>query len=130
MQEAHLLSIYKDIPLSDEKCRRTIATIVSSPTQFAYVAEKENEVCGVLLGVVDEWIWSRKKEASDVFFYVNDKCRGSGYFLAKKFLEWAGDRSDVKLIGMANSSGIGDSERVEKLFKRLGLKRVGGIYLR
>lgn len=130
MQEAHEISAYKEIPLSPEKARKIIATVVSSPAQFAYVAEDDGEVGGVLLGVVDEWMWSRQKEASDIFFYVNDKCRGSGYFLAKKFVEWADSRSDVKIKGMSVSSGIGDAERIGALYKRLGMKQIGGIYLR
>jgi len=130
MQEAHAISFYKDIPLSPEKCRKIISTIISSPTQFAWVDEVGGEVNGVLLGMVDEWIWSRQKEASDVFFYVNEHSRRAGYFLAKRFMEWADARPDVKIKGMAVSSGIGDVERTEQLYRRLKMNRVGGIYLK
>ena len=104
--------------------------IISSPTQFAWVDEVNGEINGVLLGVVNEWVRSRQKVASDDFFYVNEKSRRAGYFLAKKFIKWASARHDVKIIGLSNSSGIGDAERTEKFYSRLGLHRVGGIYLK
>ena len=127
MQEAHNLTPYRDVPLSEEKGKMIIARCIGAPTQFAWVVEKDGRVEGVLLGAVDEMLWSRKKEAHDILFYVRPAARGAGHQLARAFIAWA-RTTPARLIGMSVSFGAA-GERTETLLEHLGLQRIGGIFI-
>ena len=124
--ELHARSRYAHIPIDELKVKRLIAMVIGSPTQFCWVAEKGGEIRGMLLAVVDEILWSRKKEAHDLWFYVHETAKGDGARLARKFIAWAKSRR-VALIGMSISSGI-ETERSERFLETLGLEYHGGIY--
>lgn len=125
--ELHARSRYSHIPPCEQKVKRLIAMIIGAPTQFCWVSERNGEIEGVLLAAVDEILWSRKKEAHDLWFYVRDSARGDGARLARKFIAWAKSRN-VALIGLSVSSGIGETGRTQEFLEALGLRRHGGIY--
>lgn len=127
-QEAHSTAYYSSIPLSEVKCKRILAMMIGSPSQFAWVSEKEGGVHGVLLGCVDEILWSTKKEATDILFYVRPCSKGDGFRLAKKFISWARNIPAVYMIGFSVSTG--EPREAERLYQGLGLTRLGGIYAR
>lgn len=126
-QELHARSRYAHIPPCEQKVKRLIAMIIGSPTQFCWVSERGGEIEGMLLAAVDEILFSRKKEAHDLWFYVREAARGDGAKLARKFVKWA-KQQKVVLYGLSMSSGIGDMDRTARLFSRLGLEKHGEIY--
>ena len=126
-QEVHSTAYYSSIPLSEQKCKRLISMMIGSPTQFAWLAERGGEIQGVLLGGVDEILWSTKKEASDILFYVRNTAKGDGVRLARQFIGWARNIPSVYLVGLSVSTG--NPDEAERLYEGLGLRRLGGIYV-
>lgn len=125
--ELHSLSRYRDIPICEEKVKKLIAFLIGSPSQFCWVSERDGKLCGMLLAAVDEILFSRKKEAHDLWFYVNLSARGDGARLAKRFIKWAKERNIV-LFGLSMSSGIGEMDRIAKFYRSMGLEKHGEIY--
>lgn len=128
VQEAHAKTYYSSIPLSEVKCKRLIAMMIGSQSQFAWVSEKNKIVQGVLLGLSDEPVWSTKKVASDAIFYVRPCAKGDGARMAKRFMMWVLDVPAIYMAGFSASTG--ESEEAERLYSGLGLTRLGGIYAR
>lgn len=127
-KDLHAVSRYRHIPIDDAKIKRLICHVVGSPHQFCWVSERDGQIHGMLLGYVDEILWSRKKEAHDLWFYVDEKGRGDGAKLARKFISWAEERG-VALLGLSVSAGIDDT-RAEALYRRLGLERQVSVFAR
>lgn len=95
---------------------------------FLWVSERGGEVVGFLLGGVDEiGIPGLKgRQASDILFYVSKG--GEGIALARKFIQWGWKQPNVEMVGMSNSSGI-ESERVEKMIKRMNMSPMVTVFL-
>ena len=121
--------VYRDIPLDEPKVRRTGAMMISSALHWAGVIETNGKVEGALLGHTATLFFSSKKQASDFFFYVREPARGHAPALIRAFFTWAAERPGVGMIGLSNSFGV-EIERTESLYSAMGLRRIGGIWLK
>lgn len=127
--EAHKESpVYRDHAVSESKFRRTLAMMISSKRHYASVVIRDGLLDGVLLGVVAELPFSTKKQASDWLFYLRPAARGYAPGMIGAFLSWAWQQRGVVLVGMSNSAGV-HIEKTENLYSKMGMSRVGGIWL-
>jgi len=120
----HVRGSYSHIEIDENKFKRLFAAMVCSKQAFVWVAEYEGEITAIIMGIIDEVFFSRKKYATDILFVSR---RGGGY-LIKRFIKWARDNPSVIDIRMGVSSDSGDPERVGKLYEGLGLNKIGGLY--
>ena len=125
LHELHKKTPYAHLKADEIAAKKTMAFALGSKQMFFWVSERAGRVVGLLLGGVDHIALPVKgKQASDILFYVQEG--NEGVLLAKKFIEWGWAQPGVKMVGLSVSSG---DTRSDDFIDRLGLQRVGGIYL-
>ena len=67
-QEAHQLSLSKDVPLDENILRKNIQVCVLSAEHLVNVVAIDGTIEGVFIGVTHHLWYSRKKQAVDLFF--------------------------------------------------------------
>ncbi len=75
-KEAHQLSISKDVPLDEDILRKNTQVCILSAEHLVNVVEIGGDIEGVFIGVANQLWYSRKKQATDLFFYTTDKGKG------------------------------------------------------
>ena len=125
LRDLHKNSPYAYLEEDEVAAKKMMAFALGSKQMFFWVSERGGKVVGFLLGGVDRIAFPVKgKQASDMMFYVQEG--NEGVLLAKKFIEWGWAQPGVKMVGLSVSSG---DTRSDDFIDRLGLQRVGGIYL-
>ena len=128
-KEAHKESISRFVPLDPKILRTNIQVCVLSAEHLVMVVELDGRIEGVLIGVTHRLWYSKKKQATDLFFYVTVEGIGWGAKLMRRFISWAKDNRGVKEIMLGTTSGIGDVERTNKLYERMGAVRIGDTFV-
>lgn len=118
-------TIYAGIPRDRQLIVRTMVSCMSSQFGCAFVAEREGKITGMLLGVAEQFWWSRARYATDLI--LHSEYAGDGLALSRAFLAWAQKVPGVVEVTMGQSSGL-DVERSERFYQFLGLRKVGGLY--
>jgi hypothetical protein len=120
---------YSGIKADEQMFRTMVASMMGQKlTRVFLVVDDDDKPQGFLLGLVDSLFFSRDRYATDIAIYVRDGYRHLAPRLAKEFITWAESKPRVRQITLGISSGIGDQERIGKMYETLGLSRVGGIY--
>lgn len=126
-RHAHEKSDYSDIQFNTVVFRDSLRKCLSSPVHKVFVAMQGDEVCGLLIGYVDQMIQSKALYATDVEFVAEKH----GDKLLDAFVEWA-ESMNVKRIFCAVSN---DNQRPQKIIDRYYKMRKfsrpsGAIYVR
>lgn len=109
-----------------EAALKQIRACVSGPVLgCAFVAEHDGQISGVILGVAERMWFSNQRVASDLMFYSERP--GAGYWLLRRFMQWAWSVPSVGQIMLGQSSGL-EIDAVENLYRRLNFRKVGGLY--
>jgi GNAT superfamily N-acetyltransferase len=93
------------------------------------VVDVAGSVEGVFIGVTHQLWYSRKKQSTDLFFYVTDKGRGWGSSLLRAYIRWARMNKGVAEITLGITSGIGDMNRTRQLYERMGAIKMGDSFI-
>ena len=121
-------SIYSDIKPDETKFRLFVAGIMGSKGGIVLlIVDDENKPQGFLLGVLEELFFSRQRMATDLAIHVRKGYRNLVPRLIKTFVEWAESKSRVVRVTLGISSGIGDPERISKMYGKLGFMQIGSI---
>ena len=110
------------------KARKALAFFISGKKSCVFVSERQGEIVGFVIGIVDEYWWSEEQYVTDVGFFVDFNHRSSGAALARRLLKWAKQFKKVKYMSLGVSSGMDSIERTGKLYDKLGFEKAGGIY--
>lgn len=108
-----------------ESIAQTIGSCMASGLGCVFVAEHEGKLTGVIVGMAQQYWFSRQRQAVDLMF-VSER-PGDGMRLLRAFIDWAWKVPGVVEVAGAQSSGI-DIERTVELYERLGFKHVGGVF--
>lgn len=115
--------------LSEKRFRPEICKLIKSESAIVLIAEHEGDVVGGLVGQIGRVWYSDDLYATDLAFVVRAEYSGLyAWLLAKKFIRWAKSDERVVEVTMQISSGMGDVERVGRLYESLGLANMGGCY--
>lgn len=129
-QELVSESVYNGIPMDDRQFKHMVASSIGNRSAVVFVVVgASDEPVGFLVGMVQQLFWSKKKFASDLCTYVRPEARHVGGFMVRRFIRWAKKMPGVVEITLGLSSGIGDTERIGMMYERMGLSRVGGLYV-
>ena len=128
-KDAHKKSLSDSVPIDPKTLRNNLQVCVLSPEHFVLVLELEGKIEGAFIGVTHQLWYSKKKQASDLFFYVTDAGTGWGAKMMRRFISWAKDNPGVREIMLGTTSGIGDVERTKKLYERMGATRIGDTFV-
>ena len=129
VKEAHSKSISRFVKLDPKTLRTNVQICVLSAEHFVIVVELNGKIEGVMIGVTHQLWYSKKKQATDLFFYVTYEGTGWGAKLMRRFISWSKENPGVKEIMLGTTSGIGDVERTKKLYERMGAVRIGDTFV-
>tara|TARA_R100001086_G_scaffold208318_1_gene124110 strand:+ start:178 stop:627 length:450 start_codon:yes stop_codon:yes gene_type:complete len=128
-KEMHKKSLSVSVPVDSKLLRNNLQVCILSAEHFVLVVELEGKIEGALIGVTHQLWYSKKKQATDLFFYVTDRGTGWGAKMMRRFISWAKDNPGVREIMLGTTSGIGDVERTKKLYERMGATRIGDTFV-
>ena len=122
-------SVYRDVKPDWPAFQLLVANMMGSNKGIVYVVvDDDDKPQGFLLGMIDDLFFSRDRYGTDLALYIREGYRNLAPRLLKQFIAWAKSKPRVKHVTMGLASGIGDTARVGKMYERLGLAPVGGIY--
>jgi len=128
-KDAHKKSLSSSVPLDPKILRNNLQVCVLSAEHFVLVVELEGNIEGAFIGVTHQLWYSRKKQATDLFFYVTDKGVGWGAKMMRRFISWSKENRGVGEIMLGIGSGIGDPDRTRKLYERMGAIKIGDNFI-
>ena len=113
-------------PIDSEKLISAINTALHKG--IVLVFEVDNKIVGSIGGLESSDWWSDKKYLSDLWFFVYKQHRKSNIAvkLIKKFMQIGKKHNINTKLGHVYT---GDSERKDKFYERLGLSKVGSLYM-
>jgi len=105
----------------------TCADRVSQWLRWTILAEQDGDLLGILILDRTSWWWSKDEFIGDRVLFIRPDARNSDicrqfFTIAKKLAASQG----LPLI-MATINGV-EVERKDKLYQRMGFKRMGGTY--
>lgn len=111
--------------------KKTQESIINSfPTDNyeIFVAEKDNELIGLLACLYGEPLFSSKRVSTEIAWYVNKEHRTTtaGFRLMKMYEEWALSK-DVKYIGMTYLEDITD---LSEIYEKKGYSKTETSYIK
>ena len=129
-REGHTESVITTAPLDVKTLRTNLQICILSAEHLVLVVDIEDEIKGIMIGVTHQLWYSRKKQATDLFFYTSKRIRGDGWGakLMRRFIGWAKDNPGVKEIMLGVSSGI-ETDRTKTMYERMGAIRIGENYV-
>ena len=113
-------------PVNSEKIKTAINNVLHRGA--AIVAEVDGKIVGSIGGMQTSDWWSDKLYLADLWFFVYKKHRKSraALRLVKSFLE-IGQNTNIKVkLGHVYS---GDIDRKDNFYERLGMAKVGSLYM-
>jgi GNAT superfamily N-acetyltransferase len=128
-KDAHEKSLSNSVAIDPKTLRNNLQVCILSAEHFVLVVELDGEIEGVFIGVTHQLWYSKKKQATDLFFYVTEKGTGWGAKMMRRFISWAKESPGVKEIMLGISSGIGDTDRTRKLYERMGAVKIGDNFI-
>ena len=119
----HQASNWSWVPFSSAAMRKSLLIMDRRPDYQVFVAKKDGEICGLLVGGIDTVIYGNTRIASDIEFVAE----AGGNELIKVFREWA-IAMGAKVRLMADSNG-GREDSKDRFFRMNGMDRIGGLYM-
>ena len=128
-KDAHEKSLSNSVAIDPKTLRNNLQVCILSAEHFVLVVELEGEIEGLFIGVTHQLWYSKKKQATDLFFYVTEKGTGWGAKMMRRFISLAKENPGVEEIMLGISSGIGDADRTRKLYERMGAVKIGDNFI-
>jgi|TARA_Y100000310_G_scaffold66686_2_gene62029 GNAT superfamily N-acetyltransferase len=130
-KEGHEESVITTAPIDVKILRKNVQVCILSAEHLVLVVDLEDEIRGIIIGVTHQLWYSRKKQATDLFFYVSRSVRkdGWGTKLMRRFISWSKENPGVKEIMLGISSGLDDVDRTKTLYEHMGAIRIGENYV-
>ena len=128
-KDAHEKSLSNSVAIDPKTLRNNLQVCILSAEHFVLVVELDGEIEGLFIGVTHQLWYSKKKQATDLFFYVTEKGTGWGAKMMRRFISWAKENPGVEEIMLGISSGIGDADRTRKLYERMGAVKIGDNFI-
>ena len=113
-------------PINSEKLTNAISNALHRGVVI--IAEVDCKIVGGIGGMETSDWWSDEKYLGDLFFFVYEEHRKSkiAVNLIKSFMEIGRDAEIKVKLGHVYA---GDGDRKDKFYERLGLAKVGSLYM-
>ncbi len=126
----HEESVFRDQPFSRDRLAFLAHLCVTNQDYACFVAERNGQVVGLMVGLKGQHFFSDSKYAADLALYVAPHHRGStaAIRLVIEFSKWA-EASGCDEIRCGVTTGIND-EVGGKIYKRFGFHDGGRLYVK
>jgi len=124
----HKESGYSVIEYSREKIQAILVNAVILPDVLGLVVEDDDGIYGLMVAFISEHWCSTDRIAYDFGLYIKSEKRGgmAAIRMIRYYKKWAEERG-AKMISLGTSTGV-NTERVSRLYERLGFKKVGYLF--
>lgn len=125
----HAEGAYRELRFEHDRVRHTLThAIAHAPHRCVLVAQRDEELVGLLAGHLETYLCSSERFACDTAFYVRPSRRNgvAARALVAAFRRWADERGARELC-MGVSSGI-HPERTGRFLGTLGLVPAGSLF--
>ena len=119
---------HASVPFCPDTTRNMIQRVINHQNHVVFILVDGDKVKGVLAGLNNQLWYSKKRQVSDLIFYVDSETRGYGARLLSTFLGWARKVPNVVEISIGITSGAKDIDRIGGLLTAVGMTKVGGTY--
>lgn len=115
---------FRRYAFSADRLQTSLLNILQLDQCCAFVAEKDEEVIGGILGIAVDHYACELKQASDLAFFMHRAHRGStaAVRLVRAYVEWAIEQGAEPSIGI--NTGV-NPERTARLFHAIGGRQSG-----
>ena len=126
-REMHANSVYRDMPLDEEKTIRQLnySGTEVAPDRYFRIAVRGDELMGGFYGIVRRTFFCDEINAHDLGWWVKQTARGSAaaVLLLNDFSSWARAKG-ARLVMVGQSTGI-NIERTTRLYEHCGFRVIG-----
>lgn len=119
---------HESVPFCPDTARNMIQRVINHQNHVAFILVDGDKIRGILAGLNNQLWYSKKRQVSDLIFYVDSETRGYGARLLSVFLGWARKVPNVVEISIGVTSGAKDIDRIGSLLEAVGMTKVGGTY--
>lgn len=130
-KKMHSEGHFKHTEYDEEKVINLFMGIIANDSQCCFVAVNSGETVGFFMGYIDTYYFGNTLTSYDLLIYVDENHRGSstGVKLLQCYIKWALDHGVTRHnIRLGDSAEI-DSEAVGRLFKHMGFREHGKLYV-
>ncbi len=109
-----------------ERFRALWTGLLAAGTGVIYVLTEDGEITGTLGGVVFPEAYSAELIALEFFWFVDEKQRGQGIRLYRRFENWAREKgcAEIRMAHLADSM----PEKVAAFYERVGYTKIETLY--
>lgn len=127
-EKMHAESKYKNINFDKKKLTTRFLHAMASLALVGFVDDKESNIVGAVIGVLDTFYFGNDYLVVGRGFYVLPEFRKSktGVKLLRAYIA-AGKDIGVKEITLDNS-GANDPNALDLLYKKVGFEKIGSVY--
>ncbi|HEY4117563.1 MAG TPA: GNAT family N-acetyltransferase [Byssovorax sp.] len=124
----HAEGAYAFLPFDATKVAASVVASAALADRYAAIAVRGGVIVGFLGGALTTYPFCNERLAHDVGFYVAPEARASSAAvrLIQAFRAWAVEQG-AREVSLGVSSGV-EVDRIERLYTRLGFRRMGGVY--
>lgn len=113
---------YQEFPFNAVVARRTVKNAMTDKDSRVWITQRDGKIAGLLIGEIGHMPFTHFLAATDLAFIAD----AGGELLLDAFVQWCKLRG-VARIDMGISAGV-NRKGVDRLFRRHGFERSGGMY--
>lgn len=130
-KEMHSEGHFKNTDYDEAKVIDLFMSIIKSDSRCCFVALHDGVIIGFFMGYLDTYYFGNTLTSYDLLIYVDKNHRGgsTGVKLLQSYIKWAQDHGvSESNIRLGDSAEI-DSQAVGRLFKHMGFREHGKLYI-
>lgn len=126
LSEFHNISPFSTIEVDQDKATEFIQKSIIDDNCKTFIATLNGTIVGIIIGTIQEFPFSREKNAQEIVWYVTPRYRGYvGKELYRVFAEWC-YKQDVSVISMATPY---DNYSLKEFYVSQGYVPVEDVYM-
>ncbi len=107
------------VTISRTAMREMVQQCISSPAHFCWVSERNGQVVGAMVALVQPGFWFERLQCSVLLYYSREV--GGMVPLFRRFASWVKERPAIKMAGFELEPNA--DPRLVRVLKRLGFTR-------
>lgn len=126
-RQGHAKSDMSHFAFDETGAKFMAAVCIRNEDHCAFVAEHEDTLVGLVLGMSQEYDYMKAWYATDLLVY--SARYGAGASIMKRFIQWALEERKVDRVMLGETYGGRSASKAEGWYAKLGARRVGGMFV-